>query len=246
MIDGSTSKTPLRVNPAMTNGRYCMEIVRGHIAAMPADTSVEGFCHGVTERIRAVYADRGIDPKRLEAHPEERLTASAVVYSARFNQVWLVGDCQCLIDGTLHDNPKPQEDTLATRRAEFLSEAIAKGSLTVEDVINGTDPGRELIMPYLIESCRQQNRSFAVIDGFDIPMCHVKVVQVPDDAREIVLASDGYPLLRPTLRESEAALHALLAKDPLCISLFKATKGLRRGNSSFDDRSFIRLSRSKN
>ena len=58
---------------------------------------------------------------------------------------------------------------------------------------------------------------------------------------EIVLASDGYPRLMPTLRESEKELECLLAEDPLCIGDNIATKGLKVGQKSFDDRSYIRL-----
>ena len=56
-----------------------------------------------------------------------------------------------------------------------------------------------------------------------------------------VLASDGYPFLHPTLKESEAALARQLADDPQNISSFVATKGLVEGNNSFDDRAYIRL-----
>ena len=34
---------------------------------------------------------------RLKEHPEERLTASAILYSRTRNEVWMVGDCQAII-----------------------------------------------------------------------------------------------------------------------------------------------------
>lgn len=69
----------------------------------------------------------------------------------------------------------------------------------------------------------------------------VKVIPVEDHGAEIVLASDGYPFLRPTLQESEAALRKLLAQDPYCIRSFVATKGTMLGNRSFDDRAYVRF-----
>ena len=57
----------------------------------------------------------------------------------------------------------------------------------------------------------------------------------------IVLASDGYPFLKPTLSESEEALEEQRRRDPLNITTFKATKAFRRGMNSFDDRSYIRF-----
>ncbi len=91
-----------------------------------------------------------------------------------------------------------------------------------------------------METCFQQNIAFSVVDGFDIPMEKVKVVKVPT-GHEVVMATDGYPFLLPTLAESENALTRLLATDPLCISEYLATKGVMEGNVSFDDRAYIRL-----
>lgn len=58
---------------------------------------------------------------------------------------------------------------------------------------------------------------------------------------EIVLASDGYPFLKPTLAASEAALAEQIANDPHNIRSFIATKGIVEGNKSFDDRTYIRF-----
>lgn len=91
-----------------------------------------------------------------------------------------------------------------------------------------------------------ENRTYAVIDGFDIFMPGVKVITLrQDEPHDIVLASDGYPFLRPTLKDSEAALCKQLAIDPYNIHTFKATKGLMQGNVSFDDRALIRFRLSK-
>jgi glycerophosphoryl diester phosphodiesterase len=55
----------------------------------------------------------------------------------------------------------------------------------------------------------------------------------------IILASDGYPELFDTLEETERYLFQMLTKDPLCIHELRGTKGVRPGNQSFDDRSYI-------
>lgn len=241
VIDGSTSKTPLRVNPDMSNGRYCMELIRRYILSMAADISMDAFCRGVTEYIADAYRQHGIDRERLSAHPEERLTASAVIYSSCHREVWFIGDCQCLIDGKLYDNAKPYESRLAGRRAAFIEKALASGRTTVQNILNGDDQGRASILEELVQCCKGQNKTFSVIDGFTIPLALVKVIKLAPETHEIVLASDGYPLLCPTLAASEAALRRQLNTDPLCISTYKATKGLRQGQSSFDDRSYIRF-----
>lgn len=239
VIDGSTSKTPNRVNDAMSNGKYCTELVKQYISNMPEYTDLPSFCEGITQYIHSTYKAFNIDIKRLECHPEERLTASAAIYSRHFRQIWLVGDCQCIADGLYHDNSKPQEKVWADKRSSFLLQAMKQG-LTVEEV-QSNDPGRKHILQDLTESCKRQNIDYAVIDGFSIPFEKVKVTEVANSNESIILASDGYPFLKSTLAESESALEALLRDDPLCIHDFKATKGLVKGNKSFDDRSYIRF-----
>ncbi len=58
---------------------------------------------------------------------------------------------------------------------------------------------------------------------------------------DIVLASDGYPFLEPTLDQSERALAELKASDPHFISRFPTTKGFEPGRDSFDDRAYLRF-----
>ena len=229
VIDGSTSMTPIEINPGMSNGRYCMELVKRYVCSMTFDTSVESFCTGVTELLRSAVVSAGCNMSRLKECPTERPAASAVVYSVSRSQV----------DGVLYENKKPQEDALATKRSEYLLRAMAAG-LEVAD-IQANDPGRKHVINELVESCKGQNVTYSVIDGFDIPLDKVKVIDVRGGG-DVILASDGYPFLKGTLVESEEALAALLRDDPLCVRRFKATKGLMKGNKSFDDRCYVRFS----
>ena len=87
---------------------------------------------------------------------------------------------------------------------------------------------------------QDQNKTYTVIDGTPIYMNGIKTIDV-SRAREIVLATDGYPFLKPTLAESEAALRELLRQDPMLVSLYQATKGIMQGNCSFDDRAYLRV-----
>lgn len=229
VIDGSTSKTPTHLSPDMKNGRYAMVLISEFIKKeLKAEASVDDFCQGVSSYIyNKVYKTLGME-ERMKLHPEERLTASSIVYSCARREVWMVGDCQALIGGKLYENNKPFEEEIAARRASL----IRQGMPPVD--------ARKAIEPLLIQAMLNgQNSHYAVIDGFPIYREGVKVISPA--IGEIVLASDGYPFLKPTLAESEAALQAQLAADPQNISSFLATKGLLEGNHSFDDRSYIRF-----
>lgn len=259
VIDGSTSKTPKHLNPDMKNGRYAMMLISEYIREeLKADASVDDFCQGVTAYIyNKVYEKLGVE-ERLKEHPEERLTASAILYSRTRNEVWMVGDCQAIIDGKLYENGKPYEEKIARKRVELIEQGLSPAE------------ARKQIGPLLIKAMLSgQNQTYTVIDGFPIYREGVKVVSVsdscsvqdsvpasdsvpcsdsasasgtiPSSSSEIVLASDGYPFLKPTLAASEAALAEQIANDPQNIRSFIATKGIVEGNKSFDDRTYIRF-----
>lgn len=226
VIDGSTSKTPTRLDPSMKNGRFAMLLISEYIKQMPTDYTMSDFCRGITLRIAEEYNKR-IIAERMAEHPEERLTASAIIYSKSRKEVWMVGDCQAIIDGTYYDNSKPYEQEIAMQRATLIK--------------NGMSPkdARRAIEPQLIKAMLEgQNRQYAVIDGTPIYMPGTRIVKA---SHSVVLASDGYPTLLTTLKESEEALAKHLAHDPQNISEFVATKGLVEGNVSFDDRAYIKL-----
>lgn len=259
VIDGSTSKTPKHLNPDMKNGRYAMMLISEYIREeLKADASVDEFCQGVTAYIyNKVYEKLGVE-ERLKEHPEERLTASAILYSRIRNEVWMVGDCQAIIAGKLYENGKPYEEKIARKRVELIEQGLSPAE------------ARKQIEPLLIKAMLSgQNQTYTVIDGFPIYREGVKVVSVsdscsvqdsvpasdsvpcsdsvsasdtiPSSSSEIVLASDGYPFLKPTLAASEAALAEQIANDPQNIHSFIATKGIVEGNKSFDDRTYIRF-----
>ena len=265
VIDGSTSKTPKHLNPDMKNGRYAMMLISEYIREeLKADASVDDFCQGVTAFIyNKVYEKLGVE-ERLKEHPEERLTASAILYSRTRNEVWMVGDCQAIIDGKLYENGKPYEEKIARKRVELIAQGLSPAE------------ARKQIEPLLIKAMLSgQNQTYTVIDGFPIYREGVKVVSVsdsssvqdsvsssdscsvqdpvscsgsasasatiPSSSSEIVLASDGYPFLKPSLAASEAALAEQIANDPQNIHSFIATKGIVEGNKSFDDRTYIRF-----
>ena len=259
VIDGSTSKTPKHLNPDMKNGKYAMMLISEYIREeLKADASVDDFCQGVTAYIyNKVYEKLGVE-ERLKEHPEERLTASAILYSRTRNEVWMVGDCQAIIDGKLYENGKPYEEKIARKRVELIAQGLSPAE------------ARKQIEPLLIKAILSgQNQTYTVIDGFPVYREGVKVVSVSDSSSvqdsvpasdsvpcsdsasasgtisvsssEIVLASDGYPFLEPTLAASEAALAEQIANDPQNIRSFIATKGIVEGNKSFDDRTYIRF-----
>ena len=123
------------------------------------------------------------------------------------------------------------EQLVANQRAEEARRLIDEGKATVESLLDN-DIAREAIIPRLLEEMRNQNVTYAVVDGFPIPRQKVKVIPLDFSPWTIVLASDGYPFLKPTLSASEEALEEQRRRDPLNITTFKGTKAFRRGMKS--------------
>ena len=237
VIDGSTSKSSRRYSLFSTNGALAMHLVSKVLLHAKKDLTLSQFCREATQAVRKKYRKKELP--HLSEHPEDRMAASAAVFSRLRRELWLVGDCQCLVNGQLYDNPKPYEDSLAQMRADEARRYLAAG-VTV-DQLRHKDTARDIIIPHMLEAMKGQNKTYAVIDGFDIPMDKVKRISLTFEPFDIVLATDGYPVLMPTLNESEATLRQLLTNDPLNISQFKATKAWMAGNDSFDDRAYIRF-----
>lgn len=237
VIDGSTSKSSRRYSLFNSNGRVAMLSVARTIRRASRDISLQQFCKEATSNLRRKYRQR--DLPYLAVHPEDRLAASAVIFSRLRRELWLIGDCQCLINGELYDNPKPDEQRLADMRAAEVRRLLSTG-ITVQQLLI-EDTARPAIIPTMKECMKQQNVTYSVIDGFPIPFKYVRQVPLTFAPFEIVLASDGYPFLLPTLAESEAALERQRQEDPLNIGRFKATKAFMTGNNSFDDRTYIRF-----
>ena len=235
VIDGSTSKTSERVNPKMQNGRFAMQLVSDVVSSLPAQITVRQFCSIVTDAIDEAYDYYQQAPEVICKYPERRLTCSAAVYSRYHREVWLVGDCQCIIGDRYYDNAKPQEAINSEKRSRYIIEH----GLSIEEV-RRHDAGRDQIINDIIVSMHDQNKTYAVIDGTPIYIDGIKVIAVPVNA-EVVLATDGYPFLCNSLSESESRLQQLLHDDPLLIHIFKATKAYMEGNKSFDDRAYIRF-----
>jgi len=133
-------------------------------------------------------------------------------------------------------------------RALLIHAELAQGRTVAELLLH--DTSRERLLDLLRQQTKLQNTAlesefaYYAIDGFDWPKAEqgVRIVKVEEEHGEIVLASDGYPQLFPTLTETEAFLARVLREDPLCYKKFRSTKGCYNGNVSFDDRAYLRFS----
>lgn len=241
IIDGATSKSDLLFD-GKTTGRMAGELIESVIKSSDTGISFDDFVEAVNNTFQDFYQSNNLLEQVLK-NPVDRLNASMVIYNAGLGEIWLIGDCQAIVNGQWLENNKKIDTTLAELRSLILELAFNEGS-SIEELLKN-DVGREYIYPLLKKQSKFQNSdiesdfSYGVVDGFPIDPRGIKKVKVREP--EISLGSDGYPRLFPTLEESERHLWDILETDPLCFRKFKSTKGLQQGLLSFDDRAYVRL-----
>ncbi len=185
----------------------------------------------------------------MQYHINQRATASMIVYARKQRQVWNVGSGQALIGFQRYNNTKLIDDLLADVRSFFIASELKNGKSEFE--LSYIDTGRELVEPLILRQMLFQNAAepsvwnYYELDGFFKNPQGINVMDIPEQVSSLVLGSDGYPEIFPTLTQTEEFLKQILKDDPLCYKRYKATKGLKQGNVSFDDRSYIRLDISK-
>lgn len=242
VIDGATAKGQLLWN-GHTSGFRAAQIIENVLHKLAARATIYDFTESATEAIRNYY--NSFNRTSIVAKKnEERLTASVVVFSRQRREIWMIGDCIFRINGINYRNDKLVDKHLARIRSEVDLFLLRNGHTTYS--LQQNDIGRAFIsnalhdLQYFGNADESCEYSYAVIDGFKTDMSKTICMSVPEHS-EIVLASDGYPELFGSLTETEEYLQRMLQADPLCISENKQTKGLMKGNDSYDDRTYVRF-----
>lgn len=239
VIDGATTKTCPQVT-GKSGGRFAAEMIAAGIESLPADIGGKQAVAVLTQILRQATTAHLPDA----GGGFEKPSCCFAIYSRARCQIWRVGDIGILCDGTAHMAGKSIDDITSAARA-MMTQALILNGETV-DSLRADDKGRAFIMPLLQQQHLFANRAdaggfgYGVMNGDDIPDVFVDVIEA-FDVSEIVLASDGYPVLRRSLAQSEAALQKILTEDPLLCQLHFSTKGQQAGQVSFDDRSYLRF-----
>ncbi|MFN8620284.1 MAG: hypothetical protein U0869_22205 [Chloroflexota bacterium] len=240
VIDGATDIGDRRYR-GLTPGRFAMETLKEAITTLPPEATADEAIDALSGVLKAAATAAGMKP---DAHI--RPTATVACFSIARSELWRVGDA-CVRVGGFWSVPKTELDVLASSaRAAYDRAMLALGMPLAEIEVH--DPGREIVLPILHLQTRFQNdpADFAefgrgVIDGRSVPARFREIWRVTPGT-EVVLATDGYPSPAPTLAQAEAELADLLARDPQRIDKARpGTKGRRPGNTSYDDRAYIRL-----
>ena len=236
VIDGATSKTT-GLFEGKTGGKIAAERIAKYI--------IDGNLDPLIDYKTAVnYIQSDLQSYSRENCFEEKgihLCVSAVIYSVSKKQIWTIGDCQFLLNGKLFNYTKKVDIIMSDVRSMIIHTLLLSGK--TEKTLIKQDEARSLILDILkmqqyLENTDDEYGYSVFSSNGDVKKVHVTNVS---PGSEIVLASDGYPELYGTLHESEKRLNELIKKDPLCFKISKSTKGLAKGNTHFDDRTYVRF-----
>ncbi|MGW2080591.1 hypothetical protein ACWCOW_27255 [Streptomyces sp. NPDC001939] len=241
VIDGATDKSG-RDYDGMNGGALAASTVAEVLAGLDPATEPVQAVGALSTALAALRASAGIAPN----DPVGPSAVAAVFVPAR-GEIWRVGDVHIALGSASgwreHPADKRIDRVLAGARAAYLHCLMAEG-MTANELAQ-TDPGREVILPVLRRQGRLANRlgpfGYGVLDGTPVPADFIEVIPVDASATNIVLASDGYLTPARTLAAAEADLADSLRQDPLRIGQQPATKGIKPGSRSFDDRTYVRL-----
>lgn len=239
VVDGVTSKGGMVWPDGRTSGRFARDILMDAMDRLPAGAAAAEAITYLNSCLARTCEDRR---SILASQREDRPQAAVIIYSFLQNEIWSFGDCQCIIGGQFYSHSKEIDDLLAEIRCFYNHSELLSGK-TQEELMEH-DTGRSYILPLLRRQLAFAGGdgpyAYDILDGFDIRAERTVVHKVPRGS-EVVMASDGYPRLMGSLEESEAFLARVLEEDPLCIDLVHGTKGLVKGNRSFDDRTYLRF-----
>ena len=231
VIDGTTSKGEREIN-GMTCGRFAMQTLITALDTANPDLEPFGLISWLNQCLK----------KKLEEESAEG-SAGIVLYNAKRRELIVYGDNFYRIDGKTYKTSKKGDVKSAKKRAKIIKRYLTKG-YTVES-IQKADPGRTAIIDDIKDYAhryanRRVKNGYAVLSGQEVVKELLKVHKIAQGT-QIILASDGYPILKETLAETENMLSKALSKDVLCIKELLGTKGVAFGNISFDDRTYLRF-----
>jgi glycerophosphoryl diester phosphodiesterase len=235
------------------SGERAMATVLGQYLTESAEPLLETL-KAVQRELQEAAVASGIDLSQPGASP----LASLVVFDAYTRSLYNLGDCSygMVFAEGFHPvyNERRVDQLAAHRRAEVLVDHLDRDG----GVVAG-DPGRAAIIGSLKEGCFLANANplqfsphdtlygvpksdlvYPVFDATSPPA--LSLLSIPKGTTDVVLSSDGYPRIFPTLHESEAYLERSLAVDPLRIAEHPSTKGIAPGAVSYDDRTYLRIS----
>lgn len=235
VIDGATSSGPIGGRPG---GIVAAEAVERAIRELPPGATVRDFVDRATAGVATAIGDW---PDETQMRP----SAVAAVWSRARGEVWRVGDCHVRIDGQNYPGGKEIDRIGYEFRCAVIRARLRLG-LTSTDaerrVPTMEQPFRPLVLAQhaFLNLDSDDPLAYGALAGTFVPDRFIEVFEAAD-AREIVLASDGFLSPPATLAEGLAEIAHVRKNDPLMVELVMGSRPFMPGRDYFDDTTYLRI-----
>lgn len=235
VIDGASDATGASF-AGKSGGRLAAEIIAASIQRLSVDVDARSFADTLSTALCTAVGDLA---------PDVRWPVAVVTcVSAERREVWRIGDCHVVIDGVEHASTFLIDNAASRFRAAVNAALIAKGT-PIEEILDH-DPGSQARRILTDNQQHLANTTgpwgYGCINGKEVPSEHIEVFPIREGPTEIILTTDGYTSVRPTLSETEATLSRLIREDPAAIGeLWPIGKSARPGSNAPDDRAYLRI-----
>lgn len=235
VIDGATDVSGITVN-GMTPGRYASQTIAQALTEMPANIDGYDAFKFLSDFLKANKIKKDL-PANFNPF------CVAAIYSVNRREIFYIRDIQIKLNGVSMGGEIPALEPITTYRQTYLNAMIANGA-SVDDLLKD-DPFHVLLCdlcdytPALLNNAESRS-GWGVINGETIPEKFIEIIPVPEGS-DLIMTSDGYPVIETTLQESENRLKQILDEDPLLIGKYPQPRAMKNDMDSFDDRSWLKI-----
>lgn len=238
VIDGVTCSGVPKIE-GKTSGTFAKDILKEAITQLPPESEAKEAIRLLNQYLKNAIENQ---PAWKTLPSWSWPQAAVIIYSIKRREIWSFGDCQCVVNGQVHQQEK-EIDIILSKVRTLINEMAIKEGTSIESLTE-KDVGREYILPLIYKQrifANAEGRfAYDVLNGGVIHPERALIIEVPQKA-EVILASDGYKILKNNLKETEELLAKMLREDLLCMYDLQGTKGVMNNQQSFDDRTFVRF-----
>ena len=216
--------------------RVLVEAIENFAPGLEAAEAFTLMHNALQERGAKCIAD--MEDDQIYAWPMSRV----LIYSVDRQEIWRLGDSPFVVDGELNQPRNEALEAAALYRANVLTRFLAK-ERDLYDLVN-SDIGRSAIIQTIAQEDQKADGVKALTANpaanLETILANVEIFKVEID-QEVILATDGFPRILPTLDESTDWLMEEKDRDPLFIHDYKALRGWGEYDAGYDDRTYVRF-----
>src|SRR5690625_6805408 len=104
----------------MTTDQIAIKIIKESIKIFNSNITYKQAIDKRTQSIRQFYIEEDM-LEIAKKNTTNRLAACAIIFSKKKEEIWIIGDCQYMVDGEHYENPKVVDEIISEARSLFVA-----------------------------------------------------------------------------------------------------------------------------